>query len=117
PEGMAKLGARLETESEPAVPDALDQGEKPFIRPFMIDMASDHYALDISKAQHLLDWEPQESITEKLPVLIDNLKADPLGWYRANGITPPPWLEAADARADDAEALRAAHEQTYRADH
>lgn len=117
PEGMAKLGAKLETESEPAVPDALDRGEKPFIRPFMIDMASDHYALDISKARHLLDWEPQESITEKLPVLIDNLKADPLGWYRTNGITPPPWLEAADARAGDAEGVRAAHEQKYRADH
>ncbi|RKF12713.1 NAD-dependent epimerase/dehydratase family protein [Roseovarius spongiae] len=117
PAPVAKLGAKLETESEPAVPDALDQGEKPFIRPFMIDMASDHYALDISKARNLLDWEPQHSIKDKLPDLIDNLKTDPLGWYQANGITPPPWLESADARVEDAEGLRAAHEKKYRAQH
>lgn len=117
PGPMAKLGAKLETESEPAVPDALDQGEKPFIRPFMIDMASDHYALDISHARHLLDWEPQEKIANKLPVLIDMLREDPLGWYRANGITPPPWMEAADDRVDDAETLRARHEREYREQH
>ena len=29
------------------MPDAIDQGEAPFIRPFMIEMADDHYALDI----------------------------------------------------------------------
>ncbi|MCL3882930.1 NAD-dependent epimerase/dehydratase family protein [Marivita sp. GX14005] len=117
PAPVAKLGAKLETDAEPVVPDAFDQGEKPFIRPFMIDMASDHYALDISKARHLLDWEPKERIADKLPVLIDKLKDDPLEWYRANGITPPPWLEAADARTDDVEALRARHEEEYRTQH
>ena len=117
PPPVAKLGAALETEAEPVVPDALDEGEKPFIRPFMIDMASDHYALDISKARRLLDWEPKESIADKLPVMIDNLKDDPLGWYEANGITPPPWLEAAEARVDDPERLRAAHETQYRRQH
>lgn len=117
PAPVAKLGSALETESEPVVPDALDQGEKPFIRPFMIDMASDHYALDIAKARHLLDWEPRQRIADKLPVLIDSLRADPLGWYHANGITPPPWLESADARTDDAEALRSRHETEYRERH
>lgn len=117
PASVAKLGSTLETESEPVIPDALDRGEKPFIRPFMIDMASDHYALDISKARKLLDWEPERRIEESLPVLIDGLQADPLGWYRANGITPPAWLEAADARVGDVEALRARHEEDYRRQH
>ncbi|SDG02638.1 NAD-dependent epimerase/dehydratase family protein [Sulfitobacter delicatus] len=117
PGPVAKLGAALETKSEPVVPDALDQGEKPFIRPFMIDMASDHFALNISKARDLLGWSPQERINDKLPVLVSALKRDPLGWYRANGITPPPWLEAADDRVSDPEALRAAHEKEYRAQH
>lgn len=117
PATLAKLGAKLEMASEPAVPDAFDQGEKPFIRPFMIDMTSDHYALDISHARHLLGWEPQHSIHDKLPVLIDTLKKDPLGWYHANGITPPPWIEAADARVDDPDALRERHEKEYRAQH
>ncbi len=117
PAPMAKLGAALETESEPVVPDALDQGEKPFIRPFMIDMASDHYALDISKARHLLDWEPEQRIEDKLPVLIEALKDNPLGWYRANGIIPPSWLESAGARVEDVEALRAQYEADYRQQH
>lgn len=117
PAPVAKLGAALETKSEPVVPDALDQGEKPFIRPFMIDMASDHFALDISKARELLGWSPQERIADKLPVLISALKRDPLGWYNANGITPPPWLKAAEDKALNPETLREAHEKDYRAQH
>lgn len=117
PAPIAKLGARLETEAEPVVPDALDQGEKPFIRPFMIDMSSDHYALDISKARRLLDWKPEHHISDKLPVIVKSLKDDPLAWYQANGITPPPWLEAANERVDDPEALRLRHESEYRKQH
>src|SRR5690606_29417382 len=48
PEPVAKAGAWLEEKSEPIVPDDFDKGEKPFIRPFMIDLASDNYDLDIS---------------------------------------------------------------------
>ncbi len=114
PSHLAKLGAKLETEAEPAIPDAFDQGEKPFIRPFMIDMASDHYALDIGKAKRLLDWTPRHNIDNDLPKLIATLKADPNGWYAANGITPPPWLEAANHRVSDPEKLRARHEAEYR---
>lgn len=54
PKPLGRLGARIETASEPTVPDDFDRGEKPFIRPFMIDMASDHYALDISRARELV---------------------------------------------------------------
>ncbi|MBW3098162.1 NAD-dependent epimerase/dehydratase family protein [Pseudohoeflea coraliihabitans] len=117
PAPVAKLGAKLETKMEPVVPDAFDQGEKPFIRPFMIDMASDHYALDISRAQDLLDWQPQKRIDSHLPTLIAALKDDPPGWYRANGITAPPWLASAEARVTDTEALRAEHERAYRKAH
>ncbi|WP_439524847.1 vitamin K epoxide reductase family protein [Marivita sp.] len=117
PAPVARLGAKLETSAEPVVPDALDLGEKPFIRPFMIDMASDHFALDLSKARRLLDWEPEQRIDDKLPLLIEALKDDPLSWYRENGITPPTWLESADARVEDAEALRAHHEAEYREHH
>src|SRR5688572_17802199 len=54
PEPIAKAGAWLEEKTEPLVPDDFDKGEKPFIRPFMIDMASDHYELDIRRAKDLL---------------------------------------------------------------
>ncbi len=117
PAPVAKAGAAVEGAAEPAVPDALDQGQKPFIRPFMIDLASDHYALDISRARELLGWEPRHRIADGLAALVASLRADPLAWYRRNHITPPVWLEAADERVDDAEAVRKAHEDTYRAEH
>ena len=56
----------IQEKSEPVVPDAIDKGEKPFIRPFLIDLASDHYALDISRARDLLGWEPRHFIGEEL---------------------------------------------------
>jgi nucleoside-diphosphate-sugar epimerase/uncharacterized membrane protein len=117
PKAVAKAGAWVEERSEPVVPDAIDQGEKPFIRPFMIDMADDHYALDISRARDLLDWQPTHTIRETLPKIVQALKDDPLAWYRANGITPPPWLETAARAVEDPEALRADHEASYRAEH
>jgi nucleoside-diphosphate-sugar epimerase len=117
PKSLAKAGAWLQEVAEPVVPDALDQGEKPFIRPFMIDLADDHYALDVGRARDLLGWQPTHTILETLPKIIRALKDDPVGWYRANAITPPPWLETAAATVDDPDALRAAHEARYRAEH
>lgn len=114
---IAKLGAWLETKSEPIVPDDIDHGEKPFIQPFMVEMADDNYELDTSRAQDLLGWRARHSIEETLPTIIENLKADPLGWYQANGLTPPHWLTAAEERTEQPERLRAEAEASYRAAH
>lgn len=70
PQPLAKLGSAVEVASEPVVPDAIDDGEKPFIRPFMIDMAEDHYALDIARARDLLGWEPKHNLHDDLESLI-----------------------------------------------
>jgi nucleoside-diphosphate-sugar epimerase len=56
PKPAAKIGAALQEKLEPLIPDVIDKGEKPFVRPFMIAMADDHYALDITKARRLLGW-------------------------------------------------------------
>ena len=85
-----KIGAALETAAEPVIPDSFDQGETPFIRPFMIDMASDHDALNIGLARRLLGWRPRHRILEGLKDLVAALTRDPEGWYEANGITLPP---------------------------
>ena len=71
------------------MPDQIDNGEKPFIRPFMIDMASDHYPLAITRARAYLGWEPRHRLRDSLEAMVGNLKADPHRWYQANGITPP----------------------------
>ncbi|MEQ9812811.1 MAG: vitamin K epoxide reductase family protein [Azospirillaceae bacterium] len=116
PESVARLGAWLETEGEPLIPDAIDQGEKPFIRPFMVEMASDHYALDISRARDHIGWAPRHNIRDHLPELVAALKRDPAGWYAANGITPPDWLSNAAEKTDapaGPERLRHNHRRDY----
>jgi nucleoside-diphosphate-sugar epimerase/uncharacterized membrane protein len=75
PKTLAKAGAWVQH-------DVL--GEDSFVRPWMVDIADDHYAIDISRARKLLGWEPQHSLHNTLPKIIDPLKADPPSWYRAN---------------------------------
>ena len=36
----------------------------------MIDRAIDHYALDITRARTLLDWQPVRSMRETLPKMV-----------------------------------------------
>jgi nucleoside-diphosphate-sugar epimerase len=61
-------------------------GADPFLRPWMIDRANDHYALDISRARELLGWNPKRSLRDTLPTIIAGVKADRLGWYKENGL-------------------------------
>jgi nucleoside-diphosphate-sugar epimerase len=78
PKPFAKLGAWLQGK----IPGLGD----PFIKPWMIDHADDHYALDVSRAKELLVWEARHSLRETLPRMVAALKADPEGWYRENGL-------------------------------
>ncbi|MFS8069273.1 MAG: vitamin K epoxide reductase family protein, partial [Byssovorax sp.] len=68
-------------------------GKESFIRPWMIDRANDHYALDITRARTLLGWEPKRTLRETLPKMVAALAADPLGWYRENSLDPPAGLD------------------------
>jgi nucleoside-diphosphate-sugar epimerase len=58
--------------------------EDPFVRPWMVDAASDHYELDISRARRFLSWEPRHSLRATLPTIVAALEADPPAWYRTN---------------------------------
>ncbi len=64
-------------------------GQDPFIKPWMIERANDHYALDITRAHTLLDWAPSRTLRQTLPKMVAALKSDPLGWYRQHGLEPP----------------------------
>lgn len=114
PESLAKAGAWLEHQAEPLIPDDFDQGEKPFIRPFMIDLASDNYTLNITKAKKLLNWEPQHSIEETLPDIIKSLKDDPEIWYKKNKLTKPDWMVAIKKNP---EKIRSLYEENFRKQH
>ena len=63
-------------------------GADPFVKPWMIDRANDHYALDITRARTLLGWEPQRTLRKTLPKMVAALKADPSGFYRENKLEP-----------------------------
>lgn len=78
---LAKTGAWFQ--------DNMPFGEEPFIKPWMIDLADDHYALDISRARELLGWVPKYSLRETLPKMVAVLKADPLRWHKENKLEPP----------------------------
>jgi len=90
PKAVAKTGAWLQ--------DNLPLVEEPFIKPWMIDLADDHYALDIGRARTVLGWEPRRSLRGTLPQMVAALKADPLGWYQENKLKPPSELEEAAAQ-------------------
>jgi len=64
-------------------------GADPFIKPWMIDRANDHYALDITRARKLLGWEPKRSLRNTIPKMIAALKSDPAGFYEKNDLELP----------------------------
>jgi len=62
---------------------------KPFIMPWMIDFADDHYDLDISLAYRLLNWKPRHELRQALPIMIKALQENPLRWYKENKLELP----------------------------
>ncbi|TWU05817.1 NAD-dependent epimerase/dehydratase family protein [Stieleria varia] len=80
PKPIAKVGA--------AVTDFV-QGGDAFIKPYMVNMADDHYALDVSRARELLGWKPQHSLADSIAAMTDLLKSDPKAWYQKNGLVYP----------------------------
>ena len=117
PKAAAAAGAWAQEKLEPVIPDALDQGEKPFIKPFMVRMADDHYELDIGRARKLLGWEPRHRLKDRLAGMIEVLKEDPAAWYKANRIAPPPVIAEADEIGHHPEAIRQRRETRFRDEH
>lgn len=73
PKPLAKVGAW-----------AQDVVGDPFIKPWMIDLADDHYEMDISRAATYLNWEPKCDLKSTLPEMIKRLKQNPEKWYKSN---------------------------------
>ena len=88
---MAKVGAWLQEEV---------LGQDTFIKPWMIDRANDHYALDISRARTLLGWEPRHTLRQTIPKMVAALNADPFGWYREHGLVLPDSIAEKLVRAE-----------------
>ncbi len=80
PKPVAKLGAWIEGKMP---------GTREFIKPWMIDLADDHYELDIAKARAYLSWEPKHNLHGTIPVMIGNLLKDPVKFYEINKLPLP----------------------------
>ena len=64
---------------------------EPFIKPWMIDYADEHYDLDISRSEKFLQWKPKRTLLESLPKMIAALKNNPAKWYSDHKIEKPPF--------------------------
>lgn len=93
PKSVAVAGAWLQNKMEDVIPDSIDRGIEPFVKPFMVALSDDHFELDISRARKLLDWRPRHTLRETLPTIIDHLRQNPAAWYRRNKLALPLWLE------------------------
>lgn len=76
PKPLAKFGAWCQ-QHLPGIP-------RSFIQPWMIDIADDHYELDISRAQKILGWKPKRQLEQVIPLWVEQLKKDPIMWYDEN---------------------------------
>ena len=85
PEAVAKAGAWVQEKA-----GALPGVDQPFIRPWMVPHADDHYELDITRAREMLGWEPKDRLIDALPTMVKLLKSDPAEWYERNELDEPP---------------------------
>jgi nucleoside-diphosphate-sugar epimerase len=82
PKFVAKAGAWVQEQFAA-------EGEEPFIRPWMVDLADAHYAVDIQRARNRLGWEPTRRLRTTLPAMLAGVQADPEAWYQENGLSHP----------------------------
>jgi nucleoside-diphosphate-sugar epimerase len=87
PKVAAKAGAWVQEKL------AGNDEEKPFIKPWMIDLADQDYRVDVSRARERLGWAPQRTLRDTLENMVEFLDRDPQGWYRENKIPLPENLE------------------------
>jgi hypothetical protein len=86
PKVVAKAGAWVQ--------DKLAGDDEPtFIKPWMVDLADQHYPVAIDRARAKLGWEPQHRLRTTLDEMTRRLKQDPAAWYRNNDLpVPDEWL-------------------------
>lgn len=87
PKVVAKAGARVMSKFADDERDVL-------IKPWMVDLADDHYEAEISKAQQKLGWSPIHRLRDVLPFMIDHLRKSPQRFYEDNHLPVPDRLPA-----------------------
>jgi nucleoside-diphosphate-sugar epimerase len=81
PKAVAKAGAWVQEK-------LADEDEPTFIKPWMVDLADQHYPVAIDRARQRLGWEPKHRLRDTLGEMLRRLKRDPAAWLRTNGLPP-----------------------------
>lgn len=82
PKAVAKAGAWVREKFS-------GEGDEPFIKPWMIDLADQHYPVEIDKAREKLGWEPKKRLRNTLSRMAAHLLHDPEAWYVQHGLPMP----------------------------
>lgn len=82
PKPVAKAGAWVQGA-------VAGDGDEPFIKPWMIDLADQNYPICIDKARRLLGWEPRHTLRQTLPTMIARMLDNPRRWYEMNKLPLP----------------------------
>ena len=61
-------------------------GSQPFERPWMADYIDLQLNVDATRTRELLEWEPHPrlEILRRIPFMLENMKTDPVEWFRRN---------------------------------
>lgn len=89
PKAVAKVGAYVQQKLS-------DEGDQPFIKPWMIDLADDQYLANIAHARVKLGWNPKNRLRETLPAMIDFLLSDPRQFYEIHELPMPEVISTHD---------------------
>ncbi len=79
PKWVAKAGAFMQL--------LIPSENTPFIKPWMIDLADDHYELDLSHIREKLKWSPKKDLFKALSNMVEKLQESPELWYREQGLS------------------------------
>lgn len=82
PKAVAKAGAWVKEK-------LADEDDPEQIQPWMVDLADDHYEVEITKARNQLDWNPQHRLRNTLPSMIEHLRDNPRVFYEEHQIDIP----------------------------
>jgi nucleoside-diphosphate-sugar epimerase len=61
-------------------------GERPFERPWMLDYLDRDLAVDASRTQELIGWQPRERLfmSRRMAFVVDHRRSDPIEWTARN---------------------------------
>jgi nucleoside-diphosphate-sugar epimerase len=84
---VARAGAWIKDKFTPG------ESEDPLTKPWLIDLAGQHYPVDIHRARERLGWEPKHTLRETLAEMAKRFKQGPERWYKTNNLPLPKELQ------------------------